>query len=187
MQKIASLNLSSVSNPNRIIIIKDKLSKEILNEKTLIIFNSVLHEVNDYAKTLLETLNGTGCTIAIRDMCNYCQDKLSKADLSKLIKNSNSKILSDFTRKYGLSARQQMIHYLLKYTYVDNWDLELEEDYFSFGFSSLNLITDKVLYQKSYALEYKVSQVKKDFDIDISNDTTHIQLIIKVKDDAKEC
>lgn len=102
-----------------------------------------------------------------------------KEDLAKIIRNCNTRLLADFTEHYGLSTLKDMYHYLLKYTYVDNWELELLENYFSFNYDELFAMGD-IIYKKNYTLEYKKQMVKKDFGIDLVNHT-HIQLIIKIK------
>ena len=71
-----------------------------------------------------------------------------------------------------------MVHYFLKYSYVDNWALELEEDYFSFDFKRLFAL-GYVSYMRKYPLEYKRRRIWEDFKIWLTCNT-HVQLIMKV-------
>ena len=153
----------------------------MIKRDTLIIFSSVLHEVEDYWFKLKHIIEKTGATLAIRDMRFSAHImKISKQNLAKLIKHANPQHLSEFTAKYGLFTDKDMYHFLLKYSYVDNWELELEEDYFCFNYQNL-LSLGKVIYQKNYTLKYKKERVKEDFDINLTK-PTHTMLIIKVKD-----
>lgn len=181
MREIALKNVSSAC-PNHQIEMRITLTQEMLNEKTLVIFNSVLHEVEYYASVLVKLLKGTGCTIVVRDMYFNKNEiyPLPQEWLAKLVKYSQPKLLADFIEKYGMDTTKHMVHYLLKYTYVDNWQLELNENYFSFNYNLLHNIITKYIYEKRYALDYKVKQIKKDFKLNISNFTTHIQIIAKL-------
>lgn len=156
----------------------NKLDKTMVDEKTLIIFSSVLHEVGDDWDEIEKVLAGSGCTVVVRDMYYTSDDnfRLGKDELSKLIRYSQPKILADFVEKYGLVREKDMIHYLLKYTYVDNWELELEEDYFSFDFDRLFKL-GYIKYMRKYPLEYKRRSIWRDFRIWI-NCNTHVQLIM---------
>lgn len=161
-----------------------------ITNKTLIIFNSVLHEIGEYSGNLIKLLDGTGATIVIRDM-NYADgnEGFSQEDLSKLVRHGYADRLADFIAKYGIDLGEQFLHYLLKYTYIDNWELELNEDYFSFDLAFfVNKLADgKPLYSYRYMLEYKRKQVLKHFDITIPDGmTSHIQLIFKVKNRETE-
>ena len=160
----------------------DSLKREMLNEKTLIIFNSVLHEVESYWSVLQTILANTGATVVIRDMRFTLNpnetDGPLKNIIAKIVQKSNPNLLSDFINKYGMFYSNQVYHYLLKYTYVDNWELELQENYFSFNYDKLfNL--GKIIYENNYTLEYKKQAIKKDFDIDIHN-FTHTQIILRL-------
>lgn len=157
-----------------------ELTREMINSNTLIIFSSVLHELNDYWTTLKRIIKGTGATLVIRDMKDGTgKFSISREYLPKLIANSNPKRLSQFLEKYGIND-DSVLHYLLKYSYIDNWELELQEDYLSVPWEDIEKL-GTVIYKREYILEYKKQQVKKDFDIDLEKLTksTHCQMIIK--------
>ena len=155
-----------------------------LDARVLFIFSSVLHEVGKYWHTGIEPFlkkyhsDDYRCTLVIRDMYFpwMCEDEpINKNDLANIIANSNPSMLSDFVRKYGMKTKRDMYHYLLKYSYVDNWELELDEDYFSFCWDWSFL--SKEVYDRKYTLPFKKERVKLDFDIDLDY-PTHRQLIV---------
>lgn len=173
------INYAKENIPNAIFY--NCLNRELITDKTLIIFSSVLHEIENYWKTLQNIINGTGATIVVRDMCydgpNY--KIIERNNLAKLIKYSNSNMLSDFIQKNDLRTIKDMYHYLLKYSYIDNWQEEIKENYFSFKWVDL-LKMGTILYRYQYILEFKKNRVFEDFHIDLKYNT-HIQLIIKLK------
>lgn len=170
--------------PNVVFVDDIEQTKIWPDAKILLIFSSVLHEVNDYWSTLEKFIRKYSgrITVVVRDMCFPLVNvkPISKEDLAKIIRYSNPKRLAEFINKYGMSTNKDMYHYLLKYSYVDNWELELEEDYFSFNWSKICLyLAKKTIYDCFYTLQFKKERVKKDFDINL-NHTTHRLLIVEV-------
>ena len=165
------------------------LEREMVDDRTLIIFSSVLHEVGDRWPEIRRAISGTGATVAVRDMC-FGVDESKAGDirkwrlrdsLSKVVRHSNPGMLADFIGKYGMMTDIQLCHYLLKYTYVDNWALELEENYFSFDYGNLADMGE-TLYQRQYLLDHVGECVKRDFGIDMIY-TTHVQMIVRLRKD----
>ena len=74
-----------------------------------------------------------------------------------------------------------IVHYLLKYRYVTNWDREVKENY-------LPLLTEEILlkippnyrvkYYDHYTLPFLKDQVMKDFGIEL-NTKTHYKLLLE--------
>lgn len=165
---LESLNELNISKGNRV----------------LFIFSSVLHEVGDYWYKRIEPFITKYCSnrqdnaIAIRDMyfggSEY--EEINNEDLAKVVRNANPKMLSEFIAKYGMSRKIDLYHYLLKYSYIDNWELELEEDYFSFDWNFR--FEHTVLYSRQYTLPFKKERIKEDFGITL-DEATHKQVIIK--------
>lgn len=156
-----------------------KLTRSMLDGKTLIIFSSVLHEVEEYWTELEKILKGTHATVVVRDMRFTGLDgKIDKSELSKIVDNSHPRMLAEFIARYGLTTIKQMYHWLLKYSYVDNWDLELKENYFSFNYDKLFSL-GKVVYENNYTLPFKKRKVLQDYQIYLSCGT-HTQLIIQL-------
>ena len=163
---------------------------------------SVIHEVYSYGtpesiEKFWDFAFETGFKyIAIRDMA------MSKIDISV-----PQEKLSDMLRKIGVYNYQHpdaearwheymshsvdltrnkcswrdVIHYLLKYRYVTNWDREMREDY-------LPLLTEEILlkipsnyrvkYYEHYTLPYLKDKVMEDFGIDL-NTKTHYKLLLE--------
>ena len=156
----------------------DSLYPGYVGPSTLVIFNSVLHEVEDYWFTLRKMLEGSGATVVVRDM-RYLgpNEPVSKDHLAKLVTGAHTKTLGEFIATYGIATEKDLVHYLLKYAYVDNWKLELEEDYFSFDYDSLLSLGD-LIYVHNYTLGFKKQRVLEDFGIELKCGT-HTQLILR--------
>ena len=179
MRNIAGRNCA---NTNAIIVenLKDIPIKN--NEYVLVIFSSVLHEMEsgwyEIEKYLHQFKNRL--TIAVRDM--YFEiDQVYPVEcweMAQVVRYSNPQILADFIERYGMKSNRQMYHYLLKYSYVDNWELELQENYFSFNWNSLTDCATEILYDRPYTLEAKRQKVQEHFGIDLTL-PTHRQLIVR--------
>ena len=116
---------------------------------------------------------------------------MSNTDLAKIIANSNTKLLCDFINHYGYS-KHDMLHYLLKYTYVENWSNEVLEDYGSVRWELFleDVMRDcglstriKGIYCNSYIQEWRRNKVLEDFDIDLAKlyKCTHCDFIGEIK------
>lgn len=163
---------------------------------------SVIHEIYSYGtpKSIEKfwdfVFNSGFQYIAIRDMA------MSKIDISatyNVIDDTLRKI-SDYNQSHPDARKRfneflhyidadrieadtwrDIIHYLLKYRYVTNWDREMRENY-------LPLLTEEVLlkipsnyrvkYYEHYTLPYLKDQVMKDFGIDL-NTKTHYKLLLE--------
>ena len=160
--------------------LKDATTK-ISNKNVVMVCSSVLHECDlDEQEYVLHFAEVFCKYLVIRDMyfeyetCVPCSNKT----IAKIIKNSNSTLLSDFVAKWGMSSNKSLAHYLLKYTYVDNWNTELQEDYFYTHWDFFKGYL--TIYDRKYLLDYKKEQIKKDFDIDFEKEIgryTHRQVI----------
>lgn len=145
------------------------------NKNILIIFSSVLHEVEEQFTEISEWLLQVKPTVVIRDMTPPEQRNLTKKEL-KL----PSFVKDKYEAVWGkIDTLWDLYHYFLKYSYVDNWDSEVLENYFSvpWDWFFTNGITE---YRRDYVLEYKKEKVQKDFGYYLS-EPTHRQLITKIK------
>lgn len=179
MRSVAGRNCA---NTNAIVVenLKDIPIKN--NEYVLVIFSSVLHEmesgwyeIEDYLHQFKNRL-----TIAVRDMY-FDIDQIYPVEcweMAQVVRYSNPQLLADFIQRYGMKSNRQMYHYLLKYSYVDNWELELQEDYFSFKWNSLTDCATEIVYDRPYILEAKRQKVQEHFGINLTL-PTHRQLIVK--------
>lgn len=166
-------------------------------EHCLLNLSSVIHEVYSYCnhkqiKKFWEfVFNSRFKYIAIRDMCVNMHDyKLANTeDVRKVLNKANEKQLMEFEKTWGMVGRlKNLIHFLLKYKYVENWDREVKEDYLPLSFNELmsKIPTDMydIVYLDHFTLPYIAEQVKKDFDIDL-RDATHVKILLRRKGGTK--
>lgn len=206
MLKLANVNLSCNCEQNIALFTPDQFSDISANAHVSCLnCGSVIHEVYSYGtpesieKFWDFVFNSGFQYIAIRDMAMSKIDILTSDavmdDTLRKITNYNygcpaaGKRFNDFlnyTNPLGsLSASEwiwrDIVHYLLKYRYVTNWDREMRENY-------LPLLTEEVLltipsnyrvkYYEHYTLPYLKDQVMKDFGIDL-NTKTHYKLLLE--------
>ena len=191
------------NNPEMLILARNRLTgfsninftntfpNNICDHNSLLNLSSVIHEVYSYCdKNEIEKfwnnvfLSGFDY-ISIRDMCvlESVDRKTSRTDYWKLLKCANKNQVKDFESTWGsLMDNRNFVHFLMKYRYVKNWNREVNENYFPITLKELvnRIPMDKydVKYLRSYCLPYTKSVVKKDFGIDIK-DNTHVQLLLK--------
>lgn len=78
---------------------------------------------------------------------------------------------------------KDVLHFLMKYRYIENWEREVRENYFPIYYEDLlNKIIEngnyEVIYARQYILPFVKEKVKEDFDIDLV-DNTHCQILLK--------
>lgn len=157
--------------------------------KICCILNSVIHEVYSYS-TLDQICDfykfifgGIFSTIVVRDMMpNSSIDRNSHiTDVARVRRLANRNQVSDFESIWGsITNNKNLIHFLLKYRYVENWEREVHENYFPIYTSTfLSKIPEdySVSYYEEFSLPFITESIKKDFKIDL-RDTTHVKLII---------
>lgn len=173
---------------------------ELLNNKffkpenTCLNLSSIIHEIYSYCanEEIIDfwdfVFNNKFKYIAIRDMCisESCNRNTEINDYKKLLTNANSQQLKEYESQWSsCSNNKNMIHFLLKYRYLTNWNREVKENYLPIIYEDLlKIIPDEyeIIYMNHYTLPFFKSVVKKDFDIDIK-DNTHIQLLLKRKEE----
>lgn len=150
--------------------------------------SSLIHEVYSYdtpeqIKEFWEFVNHRGFKhIVIRDMCidRNSQRPSLKEDLLKVKSHSPNNQIHDFESHWGsLSDNRNLIHYLMKYRYVDNWAREVAENYFPLTVEQIagQISSEYRLdYFDHYVLPFLARTVKRDFDIELK-DYTHIKMI----------
>lgn len=203
MIKMASVNLSCNCKQSVFLYTPDEYERFAATAHiSCLNCGSVIHEVYSYGtpesiEKFWDFAFNTGFKyIAIRDMA------MSKIDISVPQEKS-----SDALRKIGVYNYQHpdaearwheymnysvdltrnkcswrnIIHYLLKYRYITNWDREMRENY-------LPLLTEEILlkipsdyrvkYYEHYTLPYLKDKVMEDFGIDL-NTKTHYKLLLE--------
>ena len=154
--------------------------------------SSVLHEVYSYCNAKEEhlfwhLLNTLGYDyIIIRDLVWNDPGYLRASDKDvKAVYDRYSAQVADFERVWGsITLQKNLVHYLLKYRYRENWGREVHENYLGYSTDAIinNLSSNySVMYRKDYILPFLYDTVKKDFGIELKN-TTHTQLIFKRRD-----
>lgn len=160
------------------------------NRDICLILNSVIHEIYSYSdpnKFWDIVFNSGFKNIVIRDMIP--QDSIcSQSDRLDIVKVSTGipdYICKTFINKWGsLSRNKELYHLLLKYRYIENWDREVNENYFPLLYNELiNLIPIKykVIYSENFIVPFIKNKVLQDLDIDMKYNT-HTKLILKRND-----
>lgn len=179
-------------NPERFIFTSDwsEVEKYSKSGVSTVILSSIVHEAYAYGtrkdvdNLWKRVFSGVFEYIVIRDMIPSASiDKTSDInDVAKILKKSNKSSLYDFERNWGsIETNKNLIHFLLKYRYTDNWEREVKENYFPVMREELiSSIPDEyeIEFHEHFVLPYLKRVVKKDFGIDLK-DNTHLKLILK--------
>jgi len=173
----------------------DVMSAAYNHEKSTLLLSSVIHEVYSYSdsKEIKKFWNekvfgGLFKYIVIRDMIPSCQlqreDFLDfKEDAKKVNKRSNKEYLNSFENIWGLidNDYRTFIHWLLKYSYTDNWEREVKENYLPLTLETLYKKIPsnyRIIYKHNYIFEPIQRKVIMNFGVKI-NHTTHTKMIIE--------
>ena len=126
--------------------------------------------------------------IAIRDFCvsRSVNRQSDINDYTKVIRGADELQIMDYESIWGsLRDNRNLIHYLMKYRYKENWDREVRENYFPITLEQLlsKIPTYKyeIIYFEDYILPFTSSKIKQDFDVDI-HDNTHVKLLLRLKE-----
>lgn len=165
------------------LIIDDEIFNLLKREdkKNLIIFSSVLHEYNwENFKPFFILFD----TIVMRDMQSPEKFwyKVPESTRALVTKDFPRELLAKLERKYGyINDLERLYKYFLMYRYADNFDHELQEDYFSIIWENLKewLTYDyvfHVLYEKDYILPFIKQDIETKFGYELKF-PTHKQII----------
>ena len=170
------------------------IEEEIIPQESLLNISSVIHEVYSYLDSKdIEifwdmVFDSNFKYISIRDLC--ASESINRPsninDYTKLIQKAKPRFLSDFESVWGsVRENRNLVHYLLKYRFLENWDREVRENYFGLSLERLlsKIPMDKyeIVYFENYILPYTASKIKEDFDIEL-HDNTHVKLLLKKRD-----
>lgn len=160
------------------------------SDVSAVLLSSVIHEVYAYGtRRDVDVMWDRIFTddfdyIVIRDMVpSISMDKKSDInDVKNVMRKADPGHLRDFEQVWGsIEQNKNLIHYLLKYRYNDNWSREVKENYFPINREELlSSIPDSynIEFHEHFILPFVRNTVKKDFSISIK-DNTHIKLILK--------
>lgn len=166
-------------------------------KKPLLNLSSVIHEVYSYSgnkdvKYFWENqvFGGYFKYVTIRDMIPSVELSKSgisqfKDDVRKIKLKTDRYYLDSFEEKWGSinDSYKNLIHYLLKYRFTDNWEREVTENYLPLSVETLRKRIPsgyKVVYEDNFLLPFLKDSVKRDFNIDLTH-PTHTKMIIDNK------
>lgn len=170
------------------------IEEEIIPQESLLNISSVIHEVYSYLDSKdIEifwdmVFDSNFKYVSIRDLC--ASESINRPsninDYTKLIQKAKPRFLSDFESVWGsVRENRNLVHYLLKYRFLENWDREVRENYFGLSLERLlsKIPIDKyeIIYFENYILPYTANKIKEDFDIEL-HDNTHVKLLLKKRD-----
>ena len=158
----------------------DEIKEKIKDKKSILVLNSVVHEIYNYEKNpteFLKKLFDLGFTfIWIRDLCitenDIVLDPYFKSTLDR-IKTEYKDQVEDFEKIYGpVEYQKNFIHFLLKYKYITNWDREVRENYTLFGekLTEVQKLLDNnynTIIEETYVLPYHQYTFFMEFGIDL--------------------
>lgn len=165
------------------------------SENALLNLSSVIHEVYSYSKP--EEINtfwnqvfysNNFKYIAIRDFC--ISKSISRQsdinDYTKVIQSADKEQIDEYESIWGsLRENRNLVHYLMKYRYTENWNREVRENYFPITLETLlSMIPTykyEIIYFEDYILPFTKNKVKEDFDVNL-HDNTHVKILLKRKD-----
>ncbi len=186
---------------NEFYVETSRFSRLHSSDKTrIVIMSSVIHEVMNYSEEPCTQI-GTFLNkvrpdyIFFRDMVpdESIYRNTSEEDFEKVVykdwdtldrKVKYAEQLFDIEYNSGSLKRQNhLVHFLLKYRYLENWSREVNENYFPFDYDHLlkffwKYFKMKPIYSKRYILPFIKENVKETFDIDL-RDKTHVNIIFK--------
>lgn len=172
-------------------IMEEVNSKKNEGKTKGILLSSIIHEVYSYAGTENKNIfwnsvfDDSFTYVIIRDMMT--QDKYEKPnpELAKIIREkSDPKYLKEYEDIWGSidNSYKNLMHWLLKYTYTDNWTREVEENYLPYTLEHLKRRRIPpgwtIILQDYYVLPFMKQNVQKDFGITLTQ-PTHIKMIIE--------
>ena len=167
----------------------NKIIKKIKGRNATVLLSSVIHEIYAYGTrkdvdNMWNRIFGEFQYIVIRDMIpSISINKRSDInDVCKVMKKSNGEHLREFEQVFGsIEENKNLIHYLLKYRYTNNWSREVKENYFPLSREELlTSIPDdyNIEFHEHFVLPFIKSTVLRDYDI-LIKDNTHLKLILK--------
>ncbi|MBR2570953.1 MAG: class I SAM-dependent methyltransferase [Clostridia bacterium] len=170
----------------------DLASRGIAPDRVGVNLSSLIHEVYSYGtpesiEAFWRDINGRGFRyITIRDMCcdQSAHRPALKEDVLKARRSCPAKQIEEFEACHGsLSDNYNLLHFLMKYRYLANWDRECAENYLPLTVEQFigKLSGDyELIYFDHYVLPFLARVVRQDMDITIK-DYTHVKLILRRK------
>ena len=127
----------------------------------------------------------TAGAIAIRDMMISEKDKIPSdpSDVKKA-RSLYPEKLSEYESIWGsIDEGFNLIHYLLKYRYTENWDREVRENYLPITVEEMRALIPshyEIIYDEHYTLPFIKQSIYHDCKINLRS-ATHFKLLLKIK------
>jgi hypothetical protein len=174
----------------------EEIMEEVNSEKNKdkvkgLLLSSIIHEVYSYAGTENKNVfwnnvfDDSFTYVIIRDMMTQDSYEKPNPELAKIIREkSDPNYLDSFEKIWGSidDSYKNIMHWLLKYTYTDNWTREVNENYLPYTLEHLKRRRIPsgwtIILQDYYVLPFMKQNVQKDFGITLTQ-PTHIKMIIE--------
>lgn len=160
------------------------------NKNTAVVLSSVIHEIyaygtrNEVEEMWKNVFSFFFKYVIIRDMVpGFSIDKKSDInDVKNVLRKASSSQIRDFEQIWGsVEQNKNLVHFLLKYRYTNNWEREVKENYLPITREELlRTIPDEynIEFHEHYILPFLKKIVKKDFGIELK-DNTHLKLVLE--------
>jgi len=162
------------------------------HESPLLLLSSVIHEVYSYSHSKIvkkfwesQVFGNNFKWVAIRDMMPSIDIKKQidfQDDLEKIKEKSNPEILTSFEKRWGtIDNYRTMIHYLLKYRYIENWAREVNENYLPITVETFKKKIPsgwRIVYEEEFSVKFLTNQIRTDFGINLNVDT-HAKFVLR--------
>lgn len=173
----------------------DEIVANIKNDSDpTLCLSSVIHEVYSYTNDVEDldrfwnerVFKGDFKYIVIRDMITsdiIDEENNFENDVKKIKNKFDTSYINSFEKVWGKleNSYKQMTHFLLKYKYTNNWQREVNENYFPMNVSELKSKIPSnysIIYERNFILPYILEQVRQDFNIELKHNT-HLKMILK--------
>ena len=163
---------------------------ENIKQSSSLVLSSVIHEVYSYGTSSdieifwKNVFNSGFKYIIIRDLIpSKSINKPSDLnDVVNIYRSANKKMIYEFESLWGsIESNKNLLHFLMKYRYDENWNRELKENYYPIYREELfHHIPPEysISFHEHYILPFTKNKVKEDFGITIK-DNTHLKLILE--------
>ena len=172
----------------------DVVEECIQGRSAALLLSSIIHEVYAYGtrKDVEEfwqrVYKSNFQYIVVRDMIpSHSVDKQSDLnDVRAIMRKANSGMLRDFQKIWGtIEQNKNLVHFLLKYRYTENWEREVHENYFPMTreafISAIPPDTYDIEFHEHFILPFLKNVVRADFGI-LLKDNTHLKIILKKRE-----
>jgi hypothetical protein len=163
---------------------------ELNSSDTLLCLNSVIHEVYSYSEPedidlfWAQVFNSNFKWITIRDMMPdpFASNIIDAETMERFRRRCDPRRLGDYEKEWGkIKTERDMVHFLLKYRWLDNWSREVKENYFPVQLTDILAKVPanyKVRFQHTFTLPFLKNWSYEELGVSITS-TTHVKLILE--------